>query len=842
MSNIFKKLVWYSKIINEDNQILKDVSYHQLIELFFKSDLLDYDSLLHKSNNNIKDNYLCFDYDYHLIGNDCKKFCNEIDENLVYYLKDYEYFIFISNHNNGKHKYKRLTFFIDILFSYNDIIDILNDKLELCSGPITDKTFIINILYRHSLYGPDMFKDLTNNIGLDDKDISDILQSINKPLTLPQINLEFINDNISLYKYQIENIKWMKYRELNTISHFIYPNGKRIIKLDDSFIYDLHQKKIIEETKIEFNGGAIIDDVGLGKTAQMLCLVAEETGDTKTTIGFIPDHLCSTWKNELNKFIIPNYLKVYNIFTIEDYYNYIENNHYDLILVNIDILSCEKFMDHIGFISTNDNMYRSYKNNKLLDKIYHRIFVDEFHEFYNNVYVKNIFSFINAKNRWIITATPFIHQKENCNDSLFYILQFLVNIPTIQFTYNYSIKYRFMFDLYSNIFRKNRKTDITTDLFLPNISEEICLFDLTKNEQILYDAENMNSNSRNIEYLRHICSNVNLCITRDNNQILSFGEAKTNIIKIVESNIITYNKQHVELKKKYDETYQLFLNILIELDIDIHNINENVLSNSNKIRYNYNIIQQQKNEIDQLNKIINEREKSLQFIKNTLENIEQQIIVRNNDVDSEQCVICCENFVKNISLIPCGHYFCHDCLNGSKKFSMFCPKCRSHFENSSIQTFRINNDFLDEYEKYGSKITLLINYLKKTNMKTIIFTEWDNMVDIINNILNNNGLKSLIMKDNILEIFNNDKSYSNLILSHKRFASGLNITSAEQIILMEPILGSYRSILELEQQIIGRSHRIGQTKKVHFVRFIAKATIEHEIFKKYRMCSELYTS
>ena len=858
MTNIFKKLVWYSKVynLNQDAELLKDVSYEKLLELFQNCDKLDYNEVLTNSNNNIKENYLDFGYDYYLIGNDCKRFCNDIDENLVYYLKEYEYYVFISNHQQEEIKYKRLTFFIDILFSYNDIIDILNDKLEFSTGPITNKTFIINILYRHSLYGPDMLKDLTNNRGLDDKDISDILESINKPVELPNINIDFINNNTNLYNYQIDNIKWMKYRELNTISHFIFPYGKRVIKLDDTFLYDLYEKKIIKEIKTEFNGGALIDEVGLGKTVQMLSLIAEqkEKNYIQTTIGFIPNHLCSTWINELNKFIKQNYLHVAQLITEDDYNNFIDDNSYDLILVSIDILKSVKFINDAGFINNTDifddlpNLHQyNFMNNKILNRSYERIFVDEFHEVYDNIYIKNIFSCINAKNRWIITASPFIHKKDNCNDSLFYILRFLINMPTIQFIYNYSIKYRFMFELYSNLFRKNKKIDITCDIILPNVEEEICLFDLTSNEQLLYDAENMNKNSRNIEYLRHICSNVNLCITRDNNQILSFNEAKINIIKIVESNIILYNKQYNELDKKYKQCFDLYIKVLKELGIhdEINNIDDisQIISSisDNKIRHDYDIIYEQKIQIDRLYKIINERQKSLDFIKKTLQNIETDILVKNNNqIDSEQCVICCENFVKNISLIPCGHYFCHDCLTGSKKFSMICPKCRSPFENSTIQTFRLSDDFIDQYEKYGSKISLLINFLKKTNRKTIIFTEWDNMVDIINKILNSNGFKSLIMTNNIsniVELFNNDSTYTTLILSHKRFASGLNITSADQVILMEPMLGSYQSVLELEQQIIGRAHRIGQTKKVHFIRFIAKNTIEHKLFKKYRMFS-----
>ena len=57
--------------------------------------------------------------------------------------------------------------------------------------------------------------------------------------------------------------------------------------------------------------------------------------------------------------------------------------------------------------------------------------------------------------------------------------------------------------------------------------------------------------------------------------------------------------------------------------------------------------------------------------------------------------------------------------------------------------------------------------------------------------------------------------------THPLLAYGMNITSANRIILVDPI--GKRAV---EAQAIGRAHRIGQSKDVHVERLIARGTLE----------------
>jgi SWI/SNF-related matrix-associated actin-dependent regulator of chromatin subfamily A3 len=59
-------------------------------------------------------------------------------------------------------------------------------------------------------------------------------------------------------------------------------------------------------------------------------------------------------------------------------------------------------------------------------------------------------------------------------------------------------------------------------------------------------------------------------------------------------------------------------------------------------------------------------------------------------------------------------------------------------------------------------------------------------------------------------------------------ASGINLTVANKIILLEPVYGTPEYRKDIETQAIGRADRIGQKRPIDVYRFIVRDTIEHE--------------
>ena len=60
-----------------------------------------------------------------------------------------------------------------------------------------------------------------------------------------------------------------------------------------------------------------------------------------------------------------------------------------------------------------------------------------------------------------------------------------------------------------------------------------------------------------------------------------------------------------------------------------------------------------------------------------------------------------------------------------------------------------------------------------------------------------------------------------LLLSAQRDASGLTLTAASHVIICEP-----QPDVAVEQQMVGRVHRIGQTRQTHVHRVVISGTFE----------------
>lgn len=132
-----------------------------------------------------------------------------------------------------------------------------------------------------------------------------------------------------------------------------------------------------------------------------------------------------------------------------------------------------------------------------------------------------------------------------------------------------------------------------------------------------------------------------------------------------------------------------------------------------------------------------------------------------------------------------------------------------------------------------------MNKPETENDKVIIFSQWDDLLLKTGKILKDNGILNTICRGNvsvrnkaIREINYNDK-VKVILLSSNHCASGMNLTVANHIVMLEPIYGAKKYIEDIENQAISRSSRLGQTKSIKIMRFIIKDTIEHKLHRGY---------
>ncbi|KAK7208121.1 SNF2 family N-terminal domain-containing protein [Myxozyma melibiosi] len=133
----------------------------------------------------------------------------------------------------------------------------------------------------------------------------------------------------------------------------------------------------------------------------------------------------------------------------------------------------------------------------------------------------------------------------------------------------------------------------------------------------------------------------------------------------------------------------------------------------------------------------------------------------------------------------------------------------------------------------SSKISRLLKILEEEpTRKTIVFSQFTTMLDIIQPFLTNRGIVyarydgSMKPKSRVeaLERLASDPEVTVLLCSLKCGALGLNLTCASRVVLVDPWWNPM-----ISEQAIDRVHRIGQTRDVDVYDITAEATVEERI-------------
>ncbi|KAK9247692.1 SNF2 family N-terminal domain-containing protein [Lipomyces tetrasporus] len=171
-------------------------------------------------------------------------------------------------------------------------------------------------------------------------------------------------------------------------------------------------------------------------------------------------------------------------------------------------------------------------------------------------------------------------------------------------------------------------------------------------------------------------------------------------------------------------------------------------------------------------------------------------------------------------------------LEESNQHAKICEYCRSTFSSKGISA-----------AIPSSKIVHLLSVLKSDPMrKTIVFSQFTTMLDIVEPFLSKQGINfvrydgSMRPQNRVqsLEKLANDHNVTVLLCSLKCGALGLNLTCASQVVLVDPWWNPMVS-----EQAIDRVHRIGQTRDVDVYEITAENTVEERILKLQEQKREL---
>jgi SNF2 family DNA or RNA helicase len=114
------------------------------------------------------------------------------------------------------------------------------------------------------------------------------------------------------------------------------------------------------------------------------------------------------------------------------------------------------------------------------------------------------------------------------------------------------------------------------------------------------------------------------------------------------------------------------------------------------------------------------------------------------------------------------------------------------------------------------------------NSKTIVFSQWNDVLDLVQECATLNGIQFNRLRGDrgVIKTFREDPACSCLLLLLKSGANGLNLTEATHVILCEPTLSP-----GVHAQAIARVQRIGQTQQTHVWRNVASGTVEESVVK-----------
>ena len=429
-----------------------------------------------------------------------------------------------------------------------------SDEQDKNKKKMSEKLFNITIEYENLI-------NIINNIILDDNKtkafeyITIIEKNIQNNLITeiltnnPETDIflvDFENIKTKLYPYQINNINWM----LN-IENKNYTDEYKEIK-----------------DKIIFRGGGLFDEVGMGKTLQIITLINNNKTKynlynksnklySKGTLIIVPNHLCGQWLREFENHLIKP-LKIIQLLTKKHYYKY---RYYDIINADVIIVSANFF--------TNCKLNQHEKKDELFNIVdifttdvnifgifWHRVVIDEFHEIEDsNLFLK--LKYLESDYRWIISGTPFkecqIRDKFS-NTSLSKIIDYLtfdhnivnkINLTDLDY-YNY----------FKNHFSRNTHIKNMNNLKLPSIIEENVWLSFSDTERMIYNAYLADPNNNEYDvFLRQICCHPTLSEKiRDNIKSMdSLSDMKDHMKNIYFKDFDKSNENYLECLARIDK-------------------------------------------------------------------------------------------------------------------------------------------------------------------------------------------------------------------------------------------------------------------------------------------------
>ncbi len=655
----------------------------------------------------------------------------------------------------------------DIVIDLEEVYQImLNKKVLPCRKEIIKgfSNCVYDIIQTQSLKIKDFSIDTQDSLVGDVFDFYNLLNDAAKS---------------DLYKFQLENIKWM----INT------KNNKIITKQDKDRFFNIHKDMFFDnKTKNIFIGSVPDNKLYYDNLIKGACLVEEDELNTQISIiGYLSvvkndkpvliiteNQTISQWEDQVKKYTNYNVLSIKNNKDFSEYsLNDIKQNN--IIITSWAFLSSALYSRSVASYS-----------NKTCVKDYIRemkTMIDQVELEDNSVRVP-----LNMIEWGEIIIQN--HDKELLLKNIKYVLSLecdfrwvIPNKPPFQLREYIGLMFDIFEPSYSQIppesfWRKNTKKSLSREFKLPKINYETIFLNMSQKERNIYT--NLKNNIHEF-YMRDEI--IKMC------SFPRLYEHETLTIKT--------NDNEENIKKMIIEKNEALLkNVKKDFDIVTNENTRNMLSN--KIR------------------LYSDRSR---FLNN--------ISIGSEDF---KCPFCYE--IKNEPVITqCGHIYCEECCIQMIRSTDCCGICRQHLCITDLIKLKKTKDDIVIDFVYGTKIDALIKYISQTSIseKIILFSSWTTASSILQSYFKESGIRSFVykgsfaQKDKVIKTFKQSAKRCVIILSPENSALGVDLIESNMILFLDNYC---KKGSEEEKQIISRTARIGQKKDIIVKRFIMKDTEE----------------
>jgi SNF2 family DNA or RNA helicase len=422
-------------------------------------------------------------------------------------------------------------------------------------------------------------------------------------------------------------------------------------------------------------------------------------------------------------------------------------------------------------------------------------------------------SSIDSDYYWYVSGTPFVNYTgvKNCakfinlkleDSNREFIFDFTNNnyLNQSSFLINVIGKEYIWQNILDKICIRHRKIDVENQINIPGYQERLVWLKFTDLERQLYESK---KNKVSEHYLQQLCCHP--LIVESTKKI--FGDTEVDL-SLMQDKLIEFHKQNYQ-------TYTLKLSKLINTNQAYHMLKKQYETIATESKYMLNILEKMKSE----------------------------------DKIEDNCAICLDCIDKP-TLTACGHLFCYTCLKMCLDNKKLCPLCKTNLEGKDILVMnkKKENQEIDNplIQKYGSKLGKLISVIRhlvaQDETRIIIFSQWDDMLNLIGKTLAMNEIDNCFVKGNVwarnsaIQKFKMGKTSNGIdnkviMLSLKNAASGTNLSEATHIFFVEPINSSRDEIRAIEGQAIARACRVGQKQQIILSRILIENTIEEDIYR-----------